>query len=111
VNERIRFHLDESADADIATGSRRLGIDVTTTWEVGLSGQMDLMQLDFARHEQRVIVTHDADFLRLAMQRADHGGIAYCRPSARTIGDIIRSLRLIHEVLEPDEMIGHIEYL
>src|SRR5437588_11319277 len=100
--ERIRFHLDESVDTDITTALRRFGIDVTTTWAVGLSGQVDSVQLAFARRERRVIVTHDADFLRLAMRDAGHAGVAYRRPSARTIGDIVRGLQLIYDVLEPD---------
>jgi hypothetical protein len=58
-----------------------------------------------------VVVTHDADFLRYASQRSDHPGIAYSHMGTRSIGEIIRSLILIYEVLTPEEMAGHVEYL
>jgi hypothetical protein len=101
VANRIHFHLDEHVDPDIARGLRRHGIDVTTTVEAGLRTRSDSAQFEFILHEQRVMVTHDADFLRLASHSNDHSGIAYCHRTARSIGDIIRSLILIYEVLSP----------
>ena len=62
----IRFHLDENVDPDIARALRHHGIDVTTTVEMGLRTQTDEQQWAFIQRENRVIVTHDADFLRLA---------------------------------------------
>jgi hypothetical protein len=58
-----------------------------------------------------VLVTHDADFLRLAAAGSDHAGIAYCSRTERTVGEIIRSLLLIHEVLRPEEIERRVEYL
>jgi len=111
VADRIKFHLDEHVDPDIAKALRRHGIDVTTTVEAGLRTDDDSVHLDFIRREERVVVTHDADFLRYASESSDHPGIAYCRMGARSIGEIIRSLILICEVLTPEEMAGHVEYL
>jgi predicted nuclease of predicted toxin-antitoxin system len=90
---------------------RRYGINITTTIDAGLRTATDLKQLEFSRQEQRVIVTHDADFLRLANQKTDHPGIVYCDPTSRSIGDIIRGLILIYEVLTPNEISGKIEFL
>lgn len=109
--DRIRFHLDEHVDPDIARALRRHGIDVTTTVEAGLRTQDDEAQIAFVRRESRVIITHDADFLRLAAQRTDHPGIVYCHKTARSLGEMIRRLILIYEVLTPGEMTGHVEYL
>lgn len=80
--ERIRFHLDENVDPVIATALRRYGIDVTTTVEAGLRSVDDNGQLAYARREGRVIVTHDEDFLRLAVGDMAHAGspIAIWRP-------------------------------
>lgn len=111
MTDRLRFHLDENVDPVIAAALRRYGIDVTTTVEIGLRTADDQTQLAFAKRENRVIVTHDDDFLRLAKQNLDHPGIAYCHIEARSVGEIIRSLHLIYEVLTSDDMIGHIEYL
>jgi predicted nuclease of predicted toxin-antitoxin system len=109
--EKIRFHLDEHVDPEIASALRRYGIDVTTTVEAGLRTLDDNSQLAYARAERRVVVTHDPDFLRLAARSNDHPGIAYCHRTAHSIGEIIRTLILIYEVLTPEEMAGHIEYL
>lgn len=111
MSDRIRFHLDENVDSDIAKALRRLGVDVTTTAEMGLIGQPDEAQLAFVYQNGRVLVTHDADFLRLASQQLNHCGIAFCKKNVRTLGEIIRSLMLIHEVFTPEEMHGQVEYL
>lgn len=103
--------MKTSIQPDIALALRRQAIDVTTTVEMGLIGQTDEAQLEFARQQGRVIVTHDTDFLRLASQTPNHWGIAFCKKDARTIGEIIRSLVLIYEVFTADEMKGWVEYL
>ena len=107
----IRFHLDEHVHTAVADGLKRRGVDVTTTVEAGLTGATDSQQLAFALSEGRVIVTHDADFLRLHRQSAAHAGIAYCHQGLRSVGDLIRRLLIIHEHLTPDDMAGHVEFL
>ncbi|MGB3236884.1 MAG: hypothetical protein WBB29_01220 [Geitlerinemataceae cyanobacterium] len=47
--------MDENVNGAIALGLGRYGIDVTTTQEVGLSGQADEAQLEFVRREHRVL--------------------------------------------------------
>jgi hypothetical protein len=54
----------------------------------------------------KLLMTHDADFLRFASQSLDHCGIAFCRKDTRTLGEIIRSLRgclksLLHFYIRP----------
>ena len=109
--ERIRFHLDEHVDPDIARALWRHGIDVTTTVQAGLRTATDQAQLAYARDEHRVVVTHDADFLRMAARNSDHPGIAYCAKTARSLEEIIRTLLLMHEALTAEEMIGRVEWL
>ncbi len=107
----IRFHLDEHADAAIADGLRRRGIDVTTTQEAGLLHASDIEHLAFLRAQGRVVFTEDADFLRLDAAGENHPGIAYCHQQTRSIGEILRALVLIWEILEPEEMRNHVEYI
>ncbi|OUL29930.1 DUF5615 family PIN-like protein [Nostoc sp. 106C] len=111
MSDRIKFHLDENVDPDVALALRRQGIDVATTREMGLLGQSDEVQLAFACNQGRVIVTHDTDFLKLASYSTEHWGVAFCHKNSRSLGEIIRSLVLIYEALSPDEMRGWIEYL
>jgi len=81
----IRFHLDEHISTSVAAGLRRRGIDVTTTPEAGLMGSDDAAQLSFATSHGRVMVTHDADFLRLDAEGTIHAGIAYYLAGSLTV--------------------------
>ncbi len=107
----IRFRLDEHIPASIAAGLRRRAIDVTTTVEAGLVGADDRAQLAFAAASGRVLVTHDAGFLRLHREGSPHMGIAYGRQGAASLGEVLRRLVLIHDLLTPEEMADRIEYL
>jgi predicted nuclease of predicted toxin-antitoxin system len=106
----MRFHLDEHVARGVATGLRRRGIDVTTTADAGLLDASDEAHLEFARHEQRVVVTQDSDFLRLDASGVSHCGIVYAAQGARSIGELVRFLTLMHDCLPEDGMIGRIEY-
>jgi predicted nuclease of predicted toxin-antitoxin system len=108
--DRIAFHLDEHVDPAIAVALRRAGIDVTTTNEAGLRTSDDLSQLAYACAMGRVIVTRDTDFLRIADRTPDHPGVAFYSAD-QSIREIIEGLILIYEVLTPEEMGGHVEYL
>lgn len=107
----LRFHLDEHVSHAIARALQRRGIDVTTTTDAGLLGADDDEQLAFALSEQRVIMTHDADFLVAAAKSAHHAGIAYCPPDSHSIGHMVRCLCLMNDCLEPHEMFGKVEFL
>lgn len=109
--ERLRFHLDENVDPALAAALRRHGVDVTTTPEAGLRTRDDQAQLAYIRGQSRVIVTHDVDFLRFASSSDDHPGIVFCLPNRRTLGDMIRAVILIYEVLAAEEMAGKVEFL
>ena len=109
--ETIKFHLDENANNAIADGLRRRGIDVTISKEANLISASDQEQLAFAHGQGRVIFTQDRDFLELHYSGANHSGIVYCIKGSRTIGEILRGLILIYEVLTPEEMVGKLEYL
>jgi hypothetical protein len=107
----LRFHLDEHIPSSIAAGLRRRGVDVTTTAEARLLGADDKDQLAFAASHGRVMVTHDADFLRLHAEGIVHAGIAYCLAGALTVGELLRHLVLIYDLLSAEEMENRIEFL
>jgi predicted nuclease of predicted toxin-antitoxin system len=107
----IRFHLDENCDPRIARGLRLHGIDVTTTPEAGLLTAPDEEQLAYANSTVRVIVTQDADFLRIAAAGQEHPGVVFYPGQHRSIGQVIREVHLIWEVYEPEEMRNHVEYI
>jgi predicted nuclease of predicted toxin-antitoxin system len=109
--EKIKFHLDENVHNAIAQGLRRRGIDVTTTPEKFLIGVSDEAQLTFALSENRVIFTQDTDFLRINQSNREHCGIIYCSQGKKSLGEIIKGLILIWELLEPSDMLGKVEFI
>ena len=74
-------------------------------------GASDEMQLANAVTQNRVIVTQDTDFLRIAATVHDSPGIVFFHAQKLSIGAIIRGVLLIWEVLEPGDMTNRIEYL
>jgi len=108
---RLQFHLDEHIPVAVAEGLRRRGVNVTTTVEEGLLSSTDRDQLEYARAEGRILVTHDADFLRLHRQGEPHAGIVYGHSGDHSVGEVIRFLLLLDEMLLPEEMVGRVEFL
>ncbi len=108
--ERIKYYLDEIVPRAVARGLRARGVDVLTVPEAGTLGVSDGEHLNLAKTAGRVLFTQDVDFLRLHEGKQEHAGIAFAAPGT-SIGDIIRGLMLIHQVLDADEMKGHLEYL
>ena len=94
----------------VAAGLRSRGIDVTTTDEAGLRSMADAEHLSFAASHGRVLVTRDADFLRLAPREA-HAGIVYWNPKHRNLGSVVLSLALLWRNASQEELVGRVEYL
>lgn len=111
----LRLFFDECADQDVARALTALRLDVVTATSANRKGLSDQEQLDYARLENRVIYTIDADFLSLAadlMQRGEFfTGILYHAPSARSKREIIDALVLCDGVFEPADMHNRIEFI
>lgn len=108
---RLRFHLDENVDPDIASALGKRGIDVTTTPEAGLRSAKDEPQWEYVLRERRVFVTHDAGFIKRANQTSTHAGLAYCAMNSRSVGQVVEMLILMFEVYSSEEMAGRVQYL
>jgi predicted nuclease of predicted toxin-antitoxin system len=76
-----------------------------------LIGATDIEHLEFAASSGGVLVTQDGDFLRLHAQGLAHAGIAYCQQQSMSVGEMLRRVILIHDLLSPEEMIGRLEFL
>lgn len=98
----------------ISQGLRQQNIDVITTDESGLGGVTDKQQLEFATGQNRVVFTHDADFLRLHKRGLQHAGIVYCsQKKLKTIstGEIIVTLKRIQQTITSASMANHVEFI
>lgn len=111
MSDRIGFFLDQHIPEAVTRGLERRGVDALSAQDAGRCGLSDLEQLEYARREQRVIVTFDDDFLTLAALGITHTGIAFSPASKYSIGELLRALLLIYEILTPSEMHNHIEFL
>jgi predicted nuclease of predicted toxin-antitoxin system len=78
----MRFLIDESADARLATHLHALGHDATLVAVSHRPGLPDPDVLAIAHREQRILITDDRDFGELVFrQRQPHAGVIYLRLS------------------------------
>jgi hypothetical protein len=102
--------MDEHVPTAVTTGLQRRGVDVLTVQDRGTLAASDADHLALAIEEGRVLFTQDADFLRLHAAGLPHAGIVYAHQQT-PIGAIIRGLMLIYQVLAPEDMQNHIEFV
>lgn len=108
--QAVKFYTDEHVAKAVARGLRGRGADVLTAVQAGMAGAGDDEHLRRATQETRVLVTQDDDFLRLHAAGEQHAGIAYA-PQGTSIGEMIRGLMLVYQVLDPEDMRNHVEFL
>ncbi len=90
---KVVFYTNESVNVAVAEGLKRRGVKVITAKDVKNLGLSDEEQLEYAKRENLIIVTHDDDFLSLAMN-CEHKGIVFVHQQKYSIGDLIRNLKL-----------------
>lgn len=73
-------------------------------------GLTDEEQLEIAIEIGAVILTHDADFLRLALKRR-HSGIVFVHRQKYSVGDCIRQLKIFAETKSAHEMENQVFFL
>lgn len=103
--------MDEHYPAAVTRALRQRGIDVLTAQDAGRTSLPDPEQLDFARTQDRVTVTFDADYLALHQSGVEHAGIAWCPQEEYGIGILVQLLELLHRVSDRDLMRNHAEFL
>ena len=110
MGQRIRFYTDEHVARAVVRGLRQRGVDVLTVPEAGMLGASDEEHLARAQAEGRVLFTQDEDFLRLHASGVVHAGIVYI-PQHTSVGEIVRGLILVFQVLDAEDIQGRVEYL
>lgn len=102
--------MDEHVSSAVTDGLRRRGVEVLTVQEAHREELDDDDQLRFAFEGGWCVFTQDADFLRLHARGIPHSGIVYA-PQGTGVGTIVRGLMLVYELLSPDDMVAHVEFL
>jgi predicted nuclease of predicted toxin-antitoxin system len=72
----LRIYVDESVNVAVTEGLKRRGVTAFSAKDLGKLGITDEEQLETAIQNKAAIFTHDADFLRIAVDK-NHLGIIY----------------------------------
>ena len=108
----MKIYADENIESSVIDGLRRRGITVHSAVELGYSGKSDKFHLSKAGELEAIVLTHDVDFLMMAgSPNVNHRGIIFSHSKNVSIGDCIRGVELIANVLSDRDMRNHIEFL
>lgn len=114
-SKNIKIYTDESVPFAVVNGLRLLEVEVQSCQEVNNRSLSDKQQLDYAYKNDFVIFTHDDDFLRIdaeyMIQEKNHCGIIYAHQKDYSIGECIRRLKFVVDILSSEEMRNHFEFL
>ena len=107
--------MDHHVPAAITNGLRQRSVDVLTAYENGAAEMDDPTLLSRATQVGRVLFSQDRDLLVFADQWLRVGrnfaGLIYAHQLGVTIGEAVRDLTLIAQVLEPEDMQNRVEFI
>jgi predicted nuclease of predicted toxin-antitoxin system len=108
----MKIYADENIERSIIDGLRRRKIEVVSARELGHIGRPDEFHIEKAFEIKAVILTHDVDFLKIATRPGiNHNGIIFSHSKKVSIGQCIRMVELIANILTDKDMENHIEFL
>lgn len=108
----MKIYADENIERSIIEGLRRRKVEVVSARELGYLSKPDEFHIKKASEIKAVILTHDIDFLRIVSgQGIKHAGIIFSHPKNVSIGQCIKGVELISNILTEEEMENHIEFL
>ena len=110
-DQQLTFYFDESVQVAIAKQLRRHGIDAETARDLEKLGDDDPNHLQRATVQNRVLVTYDDDYIKLARQGAEHAGIVFVPNRYRRIGIFVKELRKFHVIYRKPEIRNLVWYL
>ena len=111
----VGIYMDVHIPKPITVGLRLRGVDVITAQEDGFRRAADPRLLDRSTELQRILFTHDEDFLIEASRRLkaniDFAGVIYSHQLDSPVGRCIDDLELIPNSFELVDLNGRIEYI
>lgn len=111
----LAYFMDVHVPRQITRALRDRGINVLTAQDDEATEWSDSELVDRATELGRVLVSHDEDMLREANLRHQSGqefsGVVYGPQQDLTIGQAIRDLLLIAEIMQPIEMANRVEHI
>lgn len=111
----LSLDMDEHVKSAVTDGLRSRGLDVLTVQEGGFGRSSDPDVLQRATDLDRLLFTQDDDFLAIAHDWQQSGrlfaGAAYAHQLDLTIGQAVRQLELICNVMTAEVVRNTILYL
>ena len=113
----VRLYFDaDSMERGLLVGLRARGVDATTALEAGMASATDDEQLEFARREDRVLVSFNgSDFCRIHTRLLStgnsHAGIVLMPQQRYSIGERLRRLLKLIAGRTAEEMNNRLEFL
>jgi len=111
MQQLIKFYADENISKALSNALRNRNIDVLTCQEAGLRTATDEEHFEFAKTEQRAIITNDNDFLKLASKHPDHWGIIFIVSQRTDIGVIVKRISQLHNLVSAKEFKNQVEFI
>ncbi len=106
-----KFYADEHVPLAVSRELKRRGIDILTVQEIKLRGRSDREQLHYASRQERVIITHDSDFLILVRkEKIEHHGILFFTSQVK-IGKTIEEIERTWLTYSAEELRGIVLFL
>lgn len=105
-----KFYADENVPIAVSKALKKRGINIITAQESGMLKQDDNVHLSFAISEKRAIITHDSDFLKLAMKESNHFGILFFTKQV-SIGQAIEEIEQVYLAYNAEELYGVVLFL
>jgi hypothetical protein len=101
----LKFYFDKHISKRAAIQLGNQGVDVVHCDDVGLAAASDPEHLEYATNDNRAVVTHDDDFLKLHDEWTalgkEHGGIFFLLSHTEgKIGVLVRELYVYYEMIE-----------
>lgn len=108
---QLNFYADENVPIAVSKGLKRRGINILTVQEVKLLSKNDWEQLKYASQQQRVIITHDSDFLTLIRkEKIEHQGILFFTRQVG-IGEAVEEIERIWLTYSAEDLQGAVLFL
>jgi predicted nuclease of predicted toxin-antitoxin system len=102
ATKKARFLLDESVDPIVAKVLSDRGLNVVTASELRLEGHCDEDQLAAAKRDDRILLTHDADFLndrRFPLDR--NPGVVVLPGGSGTTDELAGAIQILFTLIAP----------
>lgn len=112
---RINIYTDEHVHSAVIQGLRRRGVSVIRCQDVNMRTATDKAHFKYIIEHNYVLYTHDDDFIAMAVrwkrEGKIHPGIVYCHQQRYSIGEQIRRLKELTDILETEDMTNTVEFL